>query len=708
MALSNNNKIYKYAERAIEGSNIETDEDYKVSVETVNGVTTGKANASNFNKALKQSSTISSAVAEFMASKDAGFDINDTLTPEAIAAQLDKVVSQGGTILPLPYNNGGYIQMDKIIADVGEQTHLYALLTALFDKYVKTKKTDGIYFSSVFQSNRFEDSPYRSDVTMNMSVKVNTPNPENQQPFINITIKEQTSGRIWNGYEQIGRLLWEEITLLPVEKGGTNQDNLGNLANFMDNTKFFDELLGGVANKTTSEFITQLYKVFNTKGGIQVSTMVKITNINDLPENEDLYFLTVMYYSLSSSSYYVILRLRSVLNTGTYEYIHTPSIGGTWITTISKQGESNLGLNNLNDVTIESPSEAQALVYEGTQWKNKPLPSGVTTLSGLSDVKITSPTIKDVLQWNGSHWVDTQLPSFGAVFVIDNQNKFDEWVNAPTDSDLANRYTHVVIYDKGSPYTSTKGIDLRFKTKTIEGIGLPTLQFNDVEKAIQYSYENDSNDNSFYTRNLNIVVINSAGLCDGLYQVHNNFNVKIIVKTTTDYAANAFHGCDNNTNCSGTASSPSRTTAGFYGCDNNTNCSGTATCDKRNAAYGFVYCNNNITCSGTGISISSSPAVGFGSCNYIVSCKGKGESRGMGSTSGFSDCKKVIACQGWGLSVNGNGHAFFNCYGMLLNSHWRGESSKSGCYSNCKADFAGNQVVADDANGGFNTTKNNI
>jgi hypothetical protein len=62
-------------------------------------------------------------------------------------------------------------------------------------------------------------------------------------------------------------------------------------------------------------------------------------------------------------------------------------------------------LDGLTDVTITTPSNGQALVYNGSIWVNQTV-STVGTLNDLTDVTITTPAAAQVLRYNGSQWVN--------------------------------------------------------------------------------------------------------------------------------------------------------------------------------------------------------------------------------------------------------------------------------------------------------------
>ena len=86
------NKILPYALSAIEGVNIQSQEDYSASSETTDGVSTGLANGNNFNKLAKQVSMMSSSLAEFIVNTLAEQTISDTNSIEEISSALNSAI----------------------------------------------------------------------------------------------------------------------------------------------------------------------------------------------------------------------------------------------------------------------------------------------------------------------------------------------------------------------------------------------------------------------------------------------------------------------------------------------------------------------------------------------------------------------------------------------------------------------------------------
>lgn len=65
----------------------------------------------------------------------------------------------------------------------------------------------------------------------------------------------------------------------------------------------------------------------------------------------------------------------------------------------------NANLDNLNDVTITSPTDGQALVFDSASgdWVNE---TPASTVDSLTDTTIDSPATGESLVYNGSAWVN--------------------------------------------------------------------------------------------------------------------------------------------------------------------------------------------------------------------------------------------------------------------------------------------------------------
>lgn len=113
------NKILPYALSAIEGVNIQSQEDYSASSETTDGVSTGLANGNNFNKLAKQVSIMSSSLAEFIVNTLSEQTISDTNSIEEISSALNnailKLIKDNEPVIP---DKAGITVIDDNITDI--------------------------------------------------------------------------------------------------------------------------------------------------------------------------------------------------------------------------------------------------------------------------------------------------------------------------------------------------------------------------------------------------------------------------------------------------------------------------------------------------------------------------------------------------------------------------------------------------------------
>ena len=93
--------------------------------------------------------------------------------------------------------------------------------------------------------------------------------------------------------------------------------------------------------------------------------------------------------------------------------INVPNPGG--VTSVNGQtGAAAVGVNELIDATVATPTTGQVLTWDGTMWVNQTAASGgATAIDGLSDVdtSTTAPAANDFLMWNTATnmWVPSQL-----------------------------------------------------------------------------------------------------------------------------------------------------------------------------------------------------------------------------------------------------------------------------------------------------------
>lgn len=88
-----NNFFLPYASSALEGQNIQSQNEYLASTDRTQGVRTGLANGDNFNKLAKQVSLMACAIAEFITSKlPEDTLIQDTLSMEQLASYTEEAI----------------------------------------------------------------------------------------------------------------------------------------------------------------------------------------------------------------------------------------------------------------------------------------------------------------------------------------------------------------------------------------------------------------------------------------------------------------------------------------------------------------------------------------------------------------------------------------------------------------------------------------
>jgi len=125
-----------------------------------------------------------------------------------------------------------------------------------------------------------------------------------------------------------------------------------------------------------------------------------------------------------------------------------------------------IGLTNISDVIISTPSTGQVLSYNGTNWINSTVSSGSSSLSGLTDVILTTPSSGQVLSYNGTKWVNSAASS-GTTSPL--TTKGDLYVYSTTNTRLPiGANNQLLIAD------STTATGLRWGLLNIEGY------FNDI------------------------------------------------------------------------------------------------------------------------------------------------------------------------------------------------------------------------------------
>ena len=92
-------------------------------------------------------------------------------------------------------------------------------------------------------------------------------------------------------------------------------------------------------------------------------------------------------------------------NGDTYDNFFYDATKGAW----KLQVIAGNDLTDLNDVTITTPADGQALVYDSAtgDWVNE---TPATTLDSLTDTNLSSPADGEALLYNGSSWANASIP----------------------------------------------------------------------------------------------------------------------------------------------------------------------------------------------------------------------------------------------------------------------------------------------------------
>lgn len=119
-----------------------------------------------------------------------------------------------------------------------------------------------------------------------------------------------------------------------------------------------------------------------------------------------------------------------------------------------------INLDDVNDVTLTTPTNGDVLSYNGTNWINSSAPpadiSG-SSVGQLNDVTITAAATGEVLRYNGSNWVDAQLaysdlsgtPTLATVATSGSYNDLADQPTIPAAApvDSVNSQTGAVVLD---------------------------------------------------------------------------------------------------------------------------------------------------------------------------------------------------------------------------------------------------------------------
>lgn len=127
-------------------------------------------------------------------------------------------------------------------------------------------------------------------------------------------------------------------------------------------------------------------------------------------------------------------------------------------------------LSDLSNISISSPQNNQALVYENGIWKNKNVATeqGASTLAGLDDTNFSGLSNGQVLNYNGSKWVNTNFSITNSGITVGSQTyNFSNNQGTVTSVGLSMPTGFSV---SGSPITDSGTFNVRFAS----GYSLPT------------------------------------------------------------------------------------------------------------------------------------------------------------------------------------------------------------------------------------------
>ncbi len=173
-------------------------------------------------------------------------------------------------------------------------------------------------------------------------------------------------------------------------------------------------------------------------------------------------FSDINWADRTAGDYYLRIRVdfgasqygNSLIDLGTSKILSVPYalVSDQASTLVRTAGKVDIGIGELNDVTLGTLNTNDMLIWDGTQWVNQPAPSSaVLGLNDLSDVTITSPTQSQALMYNSStgEWNNTTLllntisdvsiltPSANQVLAFDGTNWTNQNINLSGLSDVS-------------------------------------------------------------------------------------------------------------------------------------------------------------------------------------------------------------------------------------------------------------------------------
>ncbi len=171
-------------------------------------------------------------------------------------------------------------------------------------------------------------------------------------------------------------------------------------------------------------------------------------------------FSDINWADRSAGDYYLKIRVdlgnsqsgNEMIDLGTSKILSVPYalVSDQAQTLVRTSGKVNINLSELQDVNLSSLDSNNILVWDGHHWVNRSSTAGATSLNELSDVTISSPTNLQALMYNSSSnsWMNTtlllntlsdvSLSSPGANQILRFNGTY--WTNQDLDTTLADLY----------------------------------------------------------------------------------------------------------------------------------------------------------------------------------------------------------------------------------------------------------------------------
>jgi hypothetical protein len=214
----------------------------------------------------------------------------------------------------------------------------------------------------------------------------------------------------------------------------------------------------------------------------------------------------------------------------------------------SGSGGGATSLDQLTDVSVPTPTNGQALVYNNTssQWEAQTISSGggATDLDGLTDVTIASPSANQVLRYSGTSWSNASLSkSSVGLGNVDNTSDANKPVSTATQTALNSKENSITT---GTTSQYFRG-DKTFQTLDKSAVGLSNVDnTSDLNKPVSTATQTalNSKENSitsgttaqYFRGDKTFQTLNKSAV--GLSNVDNTSDANKPVSTATQTALN--------------------------------------------------------------------------------------------------------------------------------------------------------------------------